>query len=406
MPDRWSSAPRNMLPPPTTTATWIPRRTTVAIWRANDWTTFGSTPTAPPPNTSPESLSTTRRVLGWPSIVVRVVAVHSTVFVITGTPPTCSLCCRWRSSLQAGYGEGAAAVRCRTPDGPLAANCGSGLAHLEPDEPAHRNASLLQNLLDGLLLVGHRRLLDEDEVLEEGVHPTLDDLRQGGLGLALLAGGLLGDVPLVRHHVGGHLVTRDVLRAHRRDLHRDPARVVDARLVLLAAELDGDAHLRRQVGALAVQVHRDVAVKRGDPVDHELLADAGRLRLDDRGDGASVAVRGREQPVHIGRALGVDDLDEALGQRHEVGVLGDEVGLAVQFEKRITGVGHQTVGGGTPGALADVLGALDTQDFDGPVEVALGLVEGLLTVHHAGAGEVAELLDVRGCEVGHDSLSL
>ena len=31
-------------------------------------------------------------------------------------------------------------------------------------------------------------------------------------------------------------------------------------------------------------------------------------------------------------------------------------------------------------------------------------VERLLAVHHAGAGEVAELLDVRGGEVGHDSL--
>ena len=33
-------------------------------------------------------------------------------------------------------------------------------------------------------------------------------------------------------------------------------------------------------------------------------------------------------------------------------------------------------------------------------------VQRLLAVHHAGAGEVAELLDVRGSEVGHDSLSI
>ena len=55
-------------------------------------------------------------------------------------------------------------------------------------------------------------------------------------------------------------------------------------------------------------------------------------------------------------------------------------------------------------ALADVLGALDAQELDGLVEVAVGLGQGLLAVHHAGAGEVAELLDVGGGEVSHVTL--
>ena len=87
-----------------------------------------------------------------------------------------------------------------------------------------------------------------------------------------------------------------------------------------------------------------------------------------------------------------------------VGVLGDEVGLAVELEQRLAGVGDEAVGGGAAGPLADVLGTLDAQELDGLVEVAVSLVERLLAVHHAGAGEVAELLDVRGGEVGHDSL--
>src|SRR5439155_14800018 len=274
MPARWSPAPRKQLPPPTTPAPWTPRRTTVAIWRANDWTTFGSTPTAPPPNTSPESLSTTRRVRGWPSIVVRAVAVHSTVFVITCTPPTCFIVLPLAVIVAGRVWRGGRGCPLSDTRRPPSANCGSGLAHLEPDEPAHRDAGLLEHLLDGLLLVGHRRLLHQHEVLEEGVHAAVDDLRQCRLGLALLAGRLLGDVPLVRHHVGRYLVARDVLRAHRRDLHRDPARVVDTRLVALTAELDRDAHPRRQVRALAVQVHCDVAVKGADRGHPELLAGA------------------------------------------------------------------------------------------------------------------------------------
>src|SRR5690606_14508205 len=46
------------------------------------------------------------------------------------------------------------------------------------------------------------------------------------------------------------------------------------------------------------------------------------------------------------------------------------------------------------GTLADVLGALDAQDFNGLVEVAFALLQRLLAVHHAGAGELAEALDV------------
>src|SRR3982750_676256 len=69
-------------------------------------------------------------------------------------------------------------------------------------------------------------------------------------------------------------------------------------------------------------------------------------------------------------------------------------------------MGDQALHGGAAGALADVLGALDTQQLDGLVEVAVGLLQRLLAVHHAGAGEVAEPLDVRGGEVGHDSLSV
>ena len=57
--------------------------------------------------------------------------------------------------------------------------------------------------------------------------------------------------------------------------------------------------------------------------------------------------------------------------------------------------------GGALCALAHVLGALDAQDLDGLVEVTLGLDQGVLAGLHAGAGELAELLDVGGGEIRH-----
>src|SRR5438093_383442 len=54
------SSPRKKLPPPTTTATWVPPAATSALCRASECTTSGSTPTWPPPNTSPDSFSSTR----------------------------------------------------------------------------------------------------------------------------------------------------------------------------------------------------------------------------------------------------------------------------------------------------------------------------------------------------------
>src|ERR1043165_6651002 len=54
MPRSCSSAPREKLPPPMTTAICAPDLTTAAICRATVSTTSGSTPTAPPPNISPQ----------------------------------------------------------------------------------------------------------------------------------------------------------------------------------------------------------------------------------------------------------------------------------------------------------------------------------------------------------------
>src|SRR6478672_9867643 len=119
MPRCCSSAPRKKLPPPITRAICAPVATTSAICRATASTTSGSTPTAPPPNISPPSLSSTR-----PN---------------PGRPPGSIL----RSVIR------------------------SGLADLEAGEILDRDACCVQQCLHGLLRLLDRRLLQQHDVLVE-----------------------------------------------------------------------------------------------------------------------------------------------------------------------------------------------------------------------------------------------
>src|SRR5690606_29190994 len=75
-------------------------------------------------------------------------------------------------------------------------------ADLDAREALQGDTGLVQDLLDGLLVVERVGLAEQRGVLEEAVEATLDDLRQGGLGLALGAGGLLGDAALGLDDVG------------------------------------------------------------------------------------------------------------------------------------------------------------------------------------------------------------
>ena len=59
-----------------------------------------------------------------------------------------------------------------------------GLAHLEAGEGLHLDTRVGQDRSDGLLGVGDRRLVDQDDVLEVAGQTTLDDLGQRLLGLA------------------------------------------------------------------------------------------------------------------------------------------------------------------------------------------------------------------------------
>src|SRR6187402_3463651 len=100
----------------------------------------------------------------------------------------------------------------KAPGIPRAFACGwrlLRLADLEPDEPGHGDTGLVEQRLHGLLVVGHRRLIEQHDVLKETGHAALDDLGQRLLGLALVSSGLLGDAALVGDDILRHILARE-----------------------------------------------------------------------------------------------------------------------------------------------------------------------------------------------------
>src|SRR3954452_6571552 len=102
---------------------------------------------------------------------------------------------------------------------PLAPECALDLAYLETGKPGDTDTRVTEHLLHGLLLVLHARLVQQHDLLVEPTDPTVDDLGQRSLWLALLARRRLGNPTLVVDHVCRDVVSADVLGSHRADLH-------------------------------------------------------------------------------------------------------------------------------------------------------------------------------------------
>ena len=172
------------------------------------------------------------------------------------------------------------------------------------------------------------------------------------------------------------------------------------RLGVAAGVPEHHADLRRRVLARPVQVDRELLARdAADGAQLDLLAEQRRLVVDDGGHRGGA--RGRVVAGGDVRRRGrVDGLAHALRAPDEALVLGDVVGLARQLDQGRGAVGrrrrHEAGGGGAASALLDALQALDPQDLDGPLHVAVGLDQGVLAVQHAGSEPVAQGLHVSG----------
>src|SRR3954454_3789400 len=92
-------------------------------------------------------------------------------------------------------GCGGRGLRCGRSDAAARRRSGGG-ADPEAGERDRLDPGLVQHGADGLLGLLGEGLVDQHLLLEEAVDPTLDDLRQGALGLALLDRRLAGETLL------------------------------------------------------------------------------------------------------------------------------------------------------------------------------------------------------------------
>src|SRR5699024_292100 len=233
--------------------------------------------------------------------------------------------------------------------------------------------------------------------LEVALQAALDDVRQSLLRLALLTSGSLGDLALLGDGLGRDVIGGEEAGLQSGDLHGGRA----GSLLVFALVSNEHADCRRQVSGALVQVDSNLVALQGDSaLQLKLLADLGGELLQGVDGLRTVDLDCLELLAGVSvRSVGC--LSNLVREVDELLVLGHEVGLSVDLDHGVTGDCDQTLGCRARSALADVLGALDTQDLDGLIAVALSLDESLLAVHHAGAGHLAELLDISSGVVRH-----
>ena len=105
----------------------------------------------------------------------------------------------------------------------------------------------------------------------------------------------------------------------------------------------------------------------------------------------------RERLDGVGLLL-ENGFDDRVGEGLEIIVLGDEVGLGVDFEyyRRLAVIGNthldRAVGGNPPGFLVGLGRAGLAHQFGGGVDIATGFDQRFLAFHHARTGSFAQFL--------------
>ena len=325
MPRFCSSAPRKKLPPPITTATCMPRA------HARSRSAGPSPARRRDRRRSRRRRTPRRRASAPPARTAGLLVIRASVALTRVCLP--SVIVGSRRAKRGGRG----AV---TDTGDLLASSiapGQAWPTSNRTNRVDGQAGLGQHLLDRLLLVLHRRLLEQDEVLEEGVDAAFDDPRTGqpracpppSPSARRRDARSRPRRPAPRRGSGTSGASRRSAcrrRARRRATPRpSPCRCTRPSRRPAAAGPAPCGACRPRPGRRATR----------DPVDDELLADLGGLLLDRSGDGTAVRQRRSEERVDVGRLGRGDLVDQLLRERDEVSVLRDEVGLAVELEQRV-----------------------------------------------------------------------
>src|SRR5215213_2113565 len=264
----------------------------------------------------------------------------------------------------------------------------------EPFELQHLGARLGQRLSDRLTGVVDPGLLGQDPRREEAlVQHAVDDLLARLLGLGIDLVRIRIDLALCRDDVLRHVLAAHPLRGGRGDVHRNEP----AELGVASAHLDERAQLVR--GGVRIA---------GDPAAVDGLEARG---ADDRDVLAQLRNEVDALVLELREcvdAFGIHELQRLLCKRLEVVAVRDEVGFTAQRHDRpLRRVARERVADLalrrlTVGALGGLPEALLAQELLRRLDVTTRVDERSLGVHHPRPGQVAELLDERGGDGGHD----
>jgi hypothetical protein len=182
-------------------------------------------------------------------------------------------------------------------------------------------------------------------------------------------------------------------------VHRDVA----AEFGVAAGQIEQDTDLAATVDVVR---QRALRLQAREPAHVDVLADLA----DQRGAGGldrAFAERQRRQRGDVGRVPARHQRGEVLAELDEVVVLRDEVGFRVDLDDRAELAGAVDVDrdhalrGDAGSGLRGLVAQLDAQDLLGLGQVAAGLGQRLLALHHRRVGLVAQFLHHRSGDFRH-----
>src|SRR5690606_26160668 len=136
------------------------------------------------------------------------------------------------------------------------------------------------------------------------------------------------------------------------------------------------------------------------------LANQGRTSAFD----CTVSKRQFGQRSHVSRILVCNQLGNLRDKVDEIVILGNEIGLAVDFNNcALLAVGSnvqpdEAFCGNAAGSLAGLAAQLDTEQLFGTRHVAVGFCQRFLAFHHGRVGFLAQFFDHRGGNLSHSNL--